>query len=450
MEPLISFVTALLLSLSLWLGGGAAPRDAVLVGPAALQTLTETYPAETARITEHTGNALRWIDETNLETVKRTAIANLGCEGYDFSGFLSDLALLCAEARLDAACAAAEAVDGGRHLENVVCSIARTYGPQKGCYLTEVNAGSSESYSETLTMGVESGEELDGLQLTGDVSKRDSITFRAAGYDAVLTDGQMVTHQAAVGIFYGAVLRVEYDRVDTRTGTASHHISYVLEETTAETVCYSVPVSWGIPFYIQSISGDFVVKANNAPEFRAAFEEDPAVLLTEPKKENTLPRPSSKMFGLEGMDAALYDAAVDAYSIFENETDLILPSLTLITEYEDEEGCINYVCLLRDFDYYDLATGLDDKENPVYNFGSGGYYAQFVVQETEDGEYFCVERNLSQDGEGWADSIRRICGSQQDVAEAIINNEDIPVQTREITSSDPEELLRIYLDYNFR
>ena len=109
MEPLISFVTALILSLSLWLGGGAAPGDAVLVGPAALQTLTETYPAETARITEHTGSALRWIDETNLETVKRTAIANLDCEGYDFSGFLSDLALLCAEARLDAACAAAEA-----------------------------------------------------------------------------------------------------------------------------------------------------------------------------------------------------------------------------------------------------------------------------------------------------------------------------------------------------
>lgn len=213
-------------------GGGAAPGDAVLVGPAALQTLTETYPAETARITEHTGSALRWIDETNLETVKRTAIANLGCKGYDFSGFLSDLALLCAEARLDAACAAAEAVDGGRRLENVVCSIARTYGPQKGCYLTEVNAGSSESYSETLTMGVESGEELDGIRLTGDVFKRDSITFRAAGYDAVLTDGQVVTHQAAVGIFYGAVLRVEYDRVDTRTGTASHHISYVLEKTT--------------------------------------------------------------------------------------------------------------------------------------------------------------------------------------------------------------------------
>lgn len=163
-----------------------------------------------------------------------------------------------------------------------------------------------------------------------------------------------------------------------------------------------------------------------------------------------LPLPSGKTFGLEGVDAVLYDAAVDYYSTKGGKADLLIPSLGVLDTYQTEDGSTCYICRFRGYDYYNLGYGLGDLEDPQYNLGSGGYdLARFTVSKTESGALACTEVFVSWDGEGWPASIRIICGPKADLAAAIIKNETLPVQIRNLTPSDPEELLRIYLNYTF-
>lgn len=168
-----------------------------------------------------------------------------------------------------------------------------------------------------------------------------------------------------------------------------------------------------------------------------------------------LPLPSSETFGLEGVDAVLYDAAAefDSTKIGEGrlpETDLLLPSLGLLDTYQTEDGSTCYVCLFREYLYYDLAYGLRDPDHPQYSFGGGVNYARFTVSESDDGELICTEMYTSLDGGGWAYSIRVICGPNEELAEAIINNEELSVEVQNITPADNVGLLNVYLDYCFR
>jgi len=168
-----------------------------------------------------------------------------------------------------------------------------------------------------------------------------------------------------------------------------------------------------------------------------------------------LPLPSSKVFGLEGTDAMLYDIAVKYYSAQAGDPDirmhLLMPSLGVLDTYQAEDGSTCYLCRFRGYDYYDLGHGLRDLNHPRYTPGSGGYdLARFTLAKTQSGKPVCTEVVLSADGEGWSQSIRLICGPKKELAQAIIENKKLPVTIRDITPADPKKLLDIYLDYYFR
>lgn len=167
-----------------------------------------------------------------------------------------------------------------------------------------------------------------------------------------------------------------------------------------------------------------------------------------------LPLPSSRMFGLEGVDAALYDGAVEYYStrlIRGGKCDgLLLPSLALLDTYPADDGSTCYICMFRQYDYYDLGYGLSDLNNPQYNPGGGSNVARFTVRETEVGDAVCTDVFEGYDGPGWAFGVREICGPNEKLAEAIIGNTPLPVEKRDITPPGIKELLDVYLDYYFR
>ncbi len=168
-----------------------------------------------------------------------------------------------------------------------------------------------------------------------------------------------------------------------------------------------------------------------------------------------LPLPSSKVFGLEGTDALLYDIAVKYYSVQLEDPEirkhLFMPSLGVLDTYQTEDGSTCYLCRFRGYDYYNLSQGLRDLNHPRYSPGSGGYdLARFTIAKTQSGKPVCTEVVLSADGEGWAQSIRLICGPKKELARAIIENKKLPVTIRDITSADSKKLLDIYLDYYFR
>lgn len=127
-----------------------------------------------------------------------------------------------------------------------------------------------------------------------------------------------------------------------------------------------------------------------------------------------------------------------------------MPSLGLLDTYQSDDGGTCYICLFRKYEYYDLGHGLGDLANPTYNFGSGATYARFTLSKQDNGEPVCTEVFESWDGEGWPQSIRLICGPKKELAEAIIKNEKLSVDIRNITPVSEKEILNIYLNYYFR
>lgn len=154
------------------------------------------------------------------------------------------------------------------------------------------------------------------------------------------------------------------------------------------------------------------------------------------------------MFGLTGVDAVLYDAAVR----YEKEntgitaTDLNIPSLKILDEYKNADGNTCYIVGFRSYFYIDIGYGLNDLKAPKYNFSGGGYdLSRFTV--TKEG--ICSEVYVSADGEGWAYSIKEICGPKTALAEAVIGNTDLPVTGRDITPADATGMLGTYIKYCF-
>ena len=159
--------------------------------------------------------------------------------------------------------------------------------------------------------------------------------------------------------------------------------------------------------------------------------------------------PTSKLFDLDGVDAALYDAAVEFYCWRGGEYDLLLPALSILDTYSDEAGNTYYVCWFWQFDYYGLGKGLNDIENPMYTLNSGKELARFTISVNADGELTCSNIMEVGDGEGMYTSIDIICGPNTELATAIKNNTELPVIVRDITPVDPVEMLNAYLKFYF-
>jgi len=162
------------------------------------------------------------------------------------------------------------------------------------------------------------------------------------------------------------------------------------------------------------------------------------------------PLPTAEIYGLEGMDAVLFNAAAQFYSWRGGSNSLLLPALTLLDTYELDEHTTCYVCLFREFDYYDLDQGLDDLDHPNYVPSFGALLSRFIVVSDDEGIPQTVEIEEQGDGEGWRRSIQNICGPNQVLATALIEGLELPVEERDIPSRDPIAMLDRYIEYTYR
>lgn len=208
---------------------------------------------------------------------------------------------------------------------------------------------------------------------------------------------------------------------------------------------------------------------------RGPFEE-----MAKTNERVELPLPTSALFGLEGADAALYEAAVaDIYNLAVPEAfsgdDLYLPSLSVIGSYQNEDGETCYVCVYRRYCYDYLAYGLADPDRPQY-FPAFDYMpVRITLAEQEGGTLVCSDflwgqlngfsGSLEKRGEVLADML---AGPSPELQEKIkeyvrlmqqdpVNGDAMvhgkipaPDNYRNLTTPDPYELLDIYLGYFFR
>lgn len=119
--------------------------------------------------------------------------------------------------------------------------------------------------------------------------------------------------------------------------------------------------------------------------------------------------PSSDWFDLHDENAMLYEAAVNYYFYRGNESNLLLPGLSVIDSYSYESGSVHYICWLWQFDYYGLTPeeAYKDEFSCVKNSSCG--IARFTISENE-ADSKSVEILEPFEGEGWEKSIDMICG----------------------------------------
>lgn len=164
------------------------------------------------------------------------------------------------------------------------------------------------------------------------------------------------------------------------------------------------------------------------------------------------PLPCGAAFGLEGGDAALYDAVVAALSqqwtewLTEDETMLIIPRLAVWGQYDGENGDIHYVCGLNHLYYYDV--GQDLTHIDPYNSGGGGG----PIRVTISASGICTDIQETYDGADNTQRIQELCGPLTDLA-AALNSEtelaELPYGERSLAPQNIRERLNAYLDYYF-
>ena len=149
------------------------------------------------------------------------------------------------------------------------------------------------------------------------------------------------------------------------------------------------------------------------------------------------PKPTAGLLGLDGVYGALFDALVDdRWTISRENHSLYLPRLTCYGTYE-EDGQTVYVCHVAESFYYDLTL-----ENRTVGTGAGSLPAALTV----DASGRVTEIRKALDGEGYASSVRDLCGPLTQVADAMLGVEG--AQASPVWNGMPAaaDLLRRYVE----
>lgn len=167
------------------------------------------------------------------------------------------------------------------------------------------------------------------------------------------------------------------------------------------------------------------------------------------------PIPTADTFGLTGIDATLYNLAVDQFSnsvlgedeLGKGSTDLVFPALTLLGSQENDDGTTTYVVTFRELNFYGLGDALKDLKHPTYNYGFSSYLASYTLDKNGK----CVSKDKLHDDEG-DEGIKRVCGSLKSLADFLIRNQSgaiNPADARNIPLLDEDQMLQAYLNYFF-
>lgn len=167
---------------------------------------------------------------------------------------------------------------------------------------------------------------------------------------------------------------------------------------------------------------------------RTAVRETPPASDTAVPPLMMLP-PTAELFGITGVEAALYEAARWAHNPYgwQNGT-LALPFVGVYASYEDGNGDTVYLCNLWTRYYYDfLAT------RGANSGGGGGPAAITVAGDGSSGRFRSVKS--AADGEGWTQSIRDLCAPVPGLADQILEG----AIAYTLTTPDTDTLLAQYV-----
>lgn len=149
------------------------------------------------------------------------------------------------------------------------------------------------------------------------------------------------------------------------------------------------------------------------------------------------PKPTAELLGLDGEYGTLFDALVDdRWNISRENHSLCLPRITCYGTYEEAGGTV-YVCSVAEAFYYDLTL-----ENRTVTTGAGNTPAALTV----DASGRVTEIRKALDGEGYASSVRDLCGPLTQVADAMLGVEG--AQASPVWNGMPSaaDLLRRYVE----
>lgn len=168
---------------------------------------------------------------------------------------------------------------------------------------------------------------------------------------------------------------------------------------------------------------------------------------------NQFPIPEAEAFGLTGEEASLYKGAVSHFNreaepgYFASNgvnTDLILPSISVLGSYMTDEGNSAYVVNYVKCFFYDLGSGLADLNNPVYTSTYLNNLASFTLDK--DGNLIAFDE--LHDGEDDS-AVYEICGPLTDIAEKFLSD-GWPEEIARIPATDSyEDMLQQYLNFYF-
>lgn len=233
---------------------------------------------------------------------------------------------------------------------------------------------------------------------------------------------------------------------------------------------------------IQSIAAVLPSPTPAAPELPLIGPDDPfptvdgvdsfdrCLAMMEENEKVDLPLPSAKLFGLEGVDGVLYDAAV-AYETH-SDGDLMMPTLSVVGSYQNETGETCFVCIYWRYHYGFLAYGLTDPTRPQYYPSFCAEAARITLAQQPDGTWLCTDllRGFTEgyDGDHAEMMARQVAEPDPALMETVQNflrsawGEDgggNPLfrgevyqmdGVRPLTTTDPYALLDIYLNHYFR
>ena len=166
------------------------------------------------------------------------------------------------------------------------------------------------------------------------------------------------------------------------------------------------------------------------------------------------PIPEAETFGLTGEEASLYKGAVSHFNreaepgYFASDgvnTDLILPSISVLGSYTTDEGNSAYVVNYVKCFFYDLGSGLSDLNSPIYT----SYYMNNLASFTLDKDGNLIAFDELHDGEDDS-AVYEICGPLTDIAEKFLAPGGWPEEIARIPATDSyEDMLQQYLNYYF-
>ena len=272
-------------------------------------------------------------------------------------------------------------------------------------------------------------------EYSGDIER--GITSVALGMEgcslALLAENEVPREAAVLG---GKMVRIENLDADGKPiedGTASD------SEDSDAIVC----TGWYIP-----LDGERRLRLL-WPTEEAELGEQVAATVTwsglENNPEPDLPPPTAEQMGLTGDAAVLFDALQAQYAdpeqipVRSRPNDVMIPSFTIWDSYE-EDGDTVLVCSVNERFYYTVQL-----DGSCDGWGGGGSPTAFRGRYDEDGTFQVTEIIAAADGEGYAASIRRLCGPLEELADWLISGEGEQPEPIWDEMSDQNEMMRIYL-----